>query len=203
MKARRILLVDDEPGIRTSLSAVLEDEGYSVVAVADGEAGLAQLETESFDCVLLDVWLPGMDGMEVLNRIQERLGDERPAVVMISGHGNIETALRATRMGAFDFIEKPLTIDKVLLVVKNAIAQRRMALELDRLGAGGPEHYPIVGESVPMKALRQQLGLMAATNGRVLIYGESGTGKELVAHAIHAMSLRAKEAFVEVNCSGT
>jgi two-component system nitrogen regulation response regulator NtrX len=179
----------------------LEDEGYSVVAVADGEAGLAQLETESFDCVLLDVWLPGMDGMEVLNRIQERLGDERPAVVMISGHGNIETALRATRMGAFDFIEKPLTIDKVLLVVKNAIAQRRMALELDRLGAGGPEHYPIVGESVPMKALRQQLGLMAATNGRVLIYGESGTGKELVAHAIHAMSLRAKEAFVEVNCA--
>lgn len=201
MKARRILLVDDEPGIRTSLSAVLEDEGYSVVAVADGEAGLAQLETESFDCVLLDVWLPGMDGMEVLNRIQERLGDERPAVVMISGHGNIETALRATRMGAFDFIEKPLTIDKVLLVVKNAIAQRRMALELDRLGAGGPEHYPIVGESVPMKALRHQLGLMAATNGRVLIYGESGTGKELVAHAIHAMSLRAKEAFVEVNCA--
>ena len=201
MKARRILLVDDEPGIRTSLSAVLEDEGYSVVAVADGEKGLAQLETETFDCVLLDVWLPGMDGMEVLNRIQERLGDERPAVVMISGHGNIETALRATRMGAFDFIEKPLTIDKVLLVVKNAIAQRRMALELDRLGAGGPEHYPIVGESVPMKALRQQLGLMAVTNGRVLIYGESGTGKELVAHAIHAMSLRAKEAFVEVNCA--
>ncbi len=201
MKARRLLLVDDEPGIRTSLSAVLEDEGYSVVAVGNGEAGLAQLETESFDCVLLDVWLPGMDGMEVLNRIQERLGDERPAVVMISGHGNIETALRATRMGAFDFIEKPLTIDKVLLVVKNAIAQRRMALELDRLGAGGPEHYSIVGESVPMKALRQQLGLMAVTNGRVLIYGESGTGKELVAHAIHAMSLRAKEAFVEVNCA--
>ena len=201
MKARRLLLVDDEPGIRTSLSAVLEDEGYSVVSVGDGEAGLAQLEQESFDCVLLDVWLPGMDGMEVLNRIQERLGDERPAVVMISGHGNIETALRATRLGAFDFIEKPLTIDKVLLVVKNAIAQRRMALELERLGAGGPQHYSIVGESVPMKALRQQLGLMAATNGRVLIYGESGTGKELVAHAIHAMSLRAQEAFVEVNCA--
>lgn len=201
MKSRRLLLVDDEPGIRTSLSAVLEDEGYHVVAVPDGETALAQLEQELFDCVLLDVWLPGMDGMEVLNRIQERLGAERPAVVMISGHGNIETALRATRMGAFDFIEKPLTIDKVLLVVKNAIAQRRMTLELDRLGAGTPEHYPIVGESVPMKALRQQLGLMAATNGRVLIYGESGTGKELVAHAIHAMSLRAKEAFVEVNCA--
>ncbi|MBL8240622.1 MAG: sigma-54-dependent Fis family transcriptional regulator [Bryobacterales bacterium] len=201
MKTRRILIVDDEPGIRTSLGAVLEDEGYTVEAVADGEACLRVLDNNLFDCILLDVWLPGMDGMEVLNRVQERVGDERPAVVMISGHGNIETALRATRMGAFDFIEKPLTIDKVLVVVKNAIEQRRMALELNRLGAGDPGAYPIVGESVPMKALRQQLGLMAATNGRVLIYGESGTGKELVAHAIHAMSLRAKEAFVEVNCA--
>ncbi len=201
MKNRRILIVDDEPGIRTSLGAVLEDEGYQVESIGDGETCIATLDRQPFDCVLLDVWLPGMDGMEVLNRIQERLDEARPAVVMISGHGNIETALRATRMGAFDFIEKPLTIDKVLLVVKNAIAQRRMALELTRLGAGEQSHYPIVGESVPMKALRQQLGLMAATNGRVLIYGESGTGKELVAHAIHAMSLRAKEAFVEVNCA--
>ena len=201
MKSRRLLIVDDEPGIRTTLAAVLEDEEYTVEAVANGEECLALLERQAFDCVLLDVWLPGMDGMEVLNRIHERVGDERPAVVMISGHGNIETALRATRMGAFDFIEKPLTIDKVLVVVKNAIEQRRMALELDRLGAGERAAYPIVGDSVPMKALRQQLGLMAATNGRVLIYGESGTGKELVAHAIHAMSLRAQEAFVEVNCA--
>jgi two-component system nitrogen regulation response regulator NtrX len=201
MKNRRLLIIDDEPGIRTSLSAVLEDESYVVETAADGEAGLAILEHRAFDCVLLDVWLPGMDGMEVLNRIQERVGDDRPAVVMISGHGNIETALRATRMGAFDFIEKPLTIDKVLVVVKNAIEQRRMSLELDRLGAGGQAAYSIVGESVPMKALRQQLGLMAATNGRVLIFGESGTGKELVAHAIHALSLRAQEAFVEVNCA--
>jgi len=201
MKSRRLLIVDDEPGIRTSLSAVLEDEGYSVEAVGDGESALTALEREAFECVLLDVWLPGMDGMEVLNRIQEQVGDERPSVVMISGHGNIETALRATRMGAFDFIEKPLTIDKVLVVVKNAIAQRTMTLELDRLGVAGRGSYPIVGESVPMKALRQQLGLMAATNGRVLIFGESGTGKELVAHAIHAMSRRANEAFVEVNCA--
>ena len=201
MKSRRILIVDDEPGIRTTLGAVLEDEDYTVETVGAGEACLTLLETQAFDCVLLDVWLPGMDGMEVLNRIQERVGDERPAVVMISGHGTIETALRATRMGAFDFIEKPLTIDKVLVVVKNAIEQRRMALELGRLGAGEKAAYPIVGESVPMKALRQQLGLMAATNGRVLIYGESGTGKELVAHAIHAMSLRAQESFVEVNCA--
>ena len=201
MKNRRILIVDDEPGIRTTLGAVLEDEDYTVETVAAGEECLTLLGRQAFDCVLLDVWLPGMDGMEVLNRIQERVGDERPAVVMISGHGNIETALRATRMGAFDFIEKPLTIDKVLVVVKNAIEQRRMALELDRLGEREKSAYPIVGESVPMKALRQQLGLMAATNGRVLIYGESGTGKELVAHAIHAMSLRAQAPFVEVNCA--
>jgi len=201
LKNRRILIVDDEPGIRSTLGAVLEDESYTVAAVGDGEACLKLLETERFDCILLDVWLTGMDGMEVLNRIQERVEEDRPAVVMISGHGTIETALRATRMGAFDFIEKPLTIDKVLVVVKNAIEQRRMALELGRLGAGERSAYPIVGESVPMKALRQQLGLMAATNGRVLIYGESGTGKELVAHAIHAMSLRANESFVEVNCA--
>jgi two-component system, NtrC family, nitrogen regulation response regulator NtrX len=201
MKTRRLLIVDDEPGIRSSLGAVLEDEGYEVETAEDGETGLGTLANRIFDCVLLDVWLPGIDGMEVLNRIQERVGDERPAVVMISGHGNIETAVRATRMGAFDFIEKPLTIEKVLLVVKNAIAQRRMGLELERLGAGGQAAYAIVGESVPMKALRQQLGLMAATNGRVLIFGESGTGKELVARAIHAMSLRATEPFVEVNCA--
>jgi two-component system, NtrC family, nitrogen regulation response regulator NtrX len=201
MKQRRILIVDDEPGIRSSLGAVLEDEGYHVDSVPDGEACLALLDAQTFDCVLLDVWLPGIDGMEVLNRIQERVDEDRPAVVMISGHGTIETALRATRMGAFDFIEKPLTIDKVLVVVKNAIEQRRMALELTRLNAGEVNHYPIVGDSVPMKALRQQLGLMAATNGRVLIYGESGTGKELVARAIHAMSLRSHEAFIEVNCA--
>jgi two-component system nitrogen regulation response regulator NtrX len=201
MKQRRILIVDDEPGIRSSLGAVLEDEGYEVESVADGESCLSLLDTHTFDCVLLDVWLPGIDGMEVLNRIQERVDEDRPAVVMISGHGTIETALRATRMGAFDFIEKPLTIDKVLVVVKNAIEQRRMALELTRLNSGEVNHYPIVGDSVPMKALRQQLGLMASTNGRVLIYGESGTGKELVARAIHAMSLRSHEAFIEVNCA--
>jgi len=201
MKAHRILIVDDEPGIRTSLSAVLEDEGYQVAAVESGEDALERLTEESFDCVLLDVWLPGIDGMEVLNRIQEMPAEERPATVMISGHGTIETALRATRLGAFDFIEKPLTIDKVIVVVKNAIEQRRLALEVTRLGNQRADAYPIIGDSVPMKALRQQLTLMAATNGRVLIYGESGTGKELVAHALHAMSARAAEPFVEVNCA--
>ncbi|MFN9754212.1 MAG: sigma-54-dependent transcriptional regulator [bacterium] len=200
MKRHHILVIDDEPGIRETLCAVLEDEGYLAEAAADGAAGLARLAESPFDCVLLDVWMQGLDGMEVLNRIQERPEAERPAVVMISGHATIETAVRATKMGAFDFLEKPLTIEKVVVVVKNSIEQRRMAMELGRLGEPSTR-YPIIGESVPMKAVRQQLALMAATNGRVLIYGESGTGKELVAHAIHALSPRAKEAFVEVNCA--
>jgi two-component system nitrogen regulation response regulator NtrX len=201
MKPRRILIVDDEPGIRRSLSGVLEDEGYSVEAVESGEAGLSAVQGGDFELALLDIWLPGMDGMEVLARLQEISPAERPVVVMISGHASIEGAVKATKLGAFDFLEKPLTIEKVLVVVKNALEHRRLALENSRFKADAQSRYRIIGESVPIKALRQQLGLMAGTNGRVLIYGESGTGKELVAHAIHSMSPRAEEAFVEVNCA--
>ena len=122
-------------------------------------------------------------------------------VVMISGHGSIETAVKATKLGAFDFLEKPLSIQKVSVVAKNALAQRKLQLENTRLKGDTETRYRIIGESVPMKALRQQMALMAGTNGRVLIYGESGTGKELVAHALHAMSPRSSEAFVEVNCA--
>ena len=201
MKPARLLVVDDEPGIRHSLAGVLEDEGYEVDTVASGEQCLELLGQFAIDAVLLDIWLTGMDGLEVLARIQEIPPMDRPAVVMISGHGNIETAVRATKLGAFDFLEKPLTIEKVTVVIKNALQQRKMERELSLLHGEaniGPE---IIGVSVPMKALRQQLALMASTNGRVLIYGESGTGKELVAHAIHAMSQRAKEPFIEVNCA--
>ena len=196
----RVLIVDDEAAIRQSLAGVLSDEGYSCHAVADGEKCLKELASASYEAVLLDIWMPGTDGLGVLEQIQTLAPADRPVVVMISGHGNIETAVKATKLGAFDFIEKPLTIEKVSLVVKNAVAQRRMELELNRLreDAVVPE---IIGESVPIKALRQQLKLMAATNGRVLIYGESGTGKELVAHAIHRSSLRANGPFVEVNCA--
>jgi two-component system nitrogen regulation response regulator NtrX len=201
MKPLRVLVVDDEPGIRQSLRGVLEDEGYQVGAVESGESCLTELAREIYDLVLLDVWLPGMDGLEALARIQEMPFGERPVVVMISGHGTIETAVRSTKLGAFDFLEKPLTIPKVSIAVKNAIQHRRLELENERLKDGGAAKYRIIGESVPMKALRQQLALMAGTNGRVLIYGESGTGKELVAHAIHAQSQRAPEPFVEVNCA--
>ena len=201
MKPRRILIVDDEPGIRQSLSGVLEDEGYEVGAVDSGEACLNALPGGGFELVMLDIWLPGRDGMEVLTEIQEIPAVERPVVVMISGHGSIDAAVKATKLGAFDFLEKPLSIEKVSVVVKNALDHRHLALENSRLRADNDSRYRIIGESVSMKALRQQLALMAATNGRVLIYGESGTGKELVAHAIHAMSGRSAEPFVEVNCA--
>jgi two-component system nitrogen regulation response regulator NtrX len=196
----KVLVVDDEAGIRQTLCGVLSDENYQCTSVSSGEACLESLDRESFEAVLLDIWLPGIDGLTVLARIQELSNSWRPAVIMISGHGNIETAVKATKLGAFDFVEKPLTIDKVSLVLKNAIQQRRMDLELRRLreDAACPE---LIGESVAIKALRQQLKLMAGTNGRVLIYGESGTGKELVAKALHSASPRASGPFVEVNCA--
>src|SRR3712207_3950947 len=147
MKRQRVLVVDDEPGIRGSLSGVLEDEGYEVEAVCDGEACLETLGERAFDVVLLDVWLPGMDGMETLVRIQEIPQSDRPMVVMISGHGTIETAVRATKLGAYDFVEKPLTIDKVTVLVKNACQQRKLERELERLKEGGGK-LRIIGESV-------------------------------------------------------
>ncbi len=192
--------MDDEAGIRQSLAGVLSDEGYQCHAVADGESCLSELARQSYEAVLLDIWMPGIDGLTVLERIQAIPIDDRPAVIMISGHGKIETAVKATKLGAFDFIEKPLTIEKVSLALKNGLQQRRMGLELNRLREEA-ELPEIIGNSVPIKALRQQLKIMAATNGRVLIYGESGTGKELVAHAIHRSSLRAQGPFVEVNCA--
>jgi two-component system nitrogen regulation response regulator NtrX len=202
MRRDRVLLVDDEPGIRQSVSGVLEDEGYEVHAVDTAEAALEELARHPYDIVLMDIWLPGIDGLEALLRIQEIPLEDRPTVVMISGHGNIETAVKATKSGAYDFLEKPLTIQKITVTVKNAITQRKLELEVQRLKEESGNTVPeLIGESVPVKALRQQLKLMAGTNGRVLIYGESGTGKELVAHAIHSLSQRAAEPFVEINCA--
>jgi len=195
----RILIVDDEDGIRESLGALLRDEGYQVEAVSSGEECLQRIVREEFDLVLLDVWLTGMDGLETLERLQAREG--APMVVMISGHGNVETAVRATKLGAFDFLEKPLSIEKVVLVVRNALDFMRLDEENQRLRAELEERYQILGTSVPMKALRQQIALTAPTAGRVLIFGESGTGKELVARALHANSPRSSMPFVEVNCA--
>src|SRR5271167_2735142 len=194
-----ILIVDDESSIRESLQGILEDEGYKTSVSPSGEDCLELLRKSSFDLILLDVWLTGIDGLEVLEKIREM--DDPPEVIMISGHGTIETAVRATKLGAYDFAEKPLSLEKTLILVKNAIEARRLRHENLDLRKQLQSKSVIVGDSVPMKALRQQIALMAPTNGRVLIYGESGTGKELVAHAIHMQSLRKGEMFVEVNCA--
>jgi two-component system, NtrC family, nitrogen regulation response regulator NtrX len=194
-----ILIVDDQSDIRESLKGVLEDEGYSTSAADSGENCLEVLRKHPFDVVLLDVWLPGIDGLETLEKIREI--ETAPEVIMISGHGTIETAVRATKLGAYDFLEKPLSIDKTLILIKNAIDAKRLREENRDLKRQLIPRSVIEGISIPMKALRQQIQLMAPTNGRVLIYGESGTGKELVARAIHGQSLRKEEMFVEVNCA--
>jgi two-component system, NtrC family, nitrogen regulation response regulator NtrX len=199
MPQPKILIVDDETGIRESLSSILRDEKYSVEAVPSAEEALERISANNFEVVLLDVWLPGIDGMEALGRIQGL--PSAPSVIMISGHGTIETAVRATKLGAFDFIEKPLSLEKIIVLVRNAIQQRRLQEENQVLRGELGHRYQVIGDSVPMKALRQQIAVTAPTNGRVLIYGESGTGKELVARALHAASLRAKGLFVEVNCA--
>jgi two-component system, NtrC family, nitrogen regulation response regulator NtrX len=195
----RILIVDDEEGIRESLASILRDERYTVEAVPTAEEALERIGKGDYQVVLLDVWLPGMDGMEALSRIQA--APRAPSVIMISGHGSIETAVRATKLGAFDFIEKPLSLEKVNVLVRNAVQQRRLEEENQTLRSELVHRYQVIGESVPMKALRQQIAVTAPTNGRVLIYGESGTGKELVAHALHVNSLRSKAPFVEVSCA--
>jgi len=192
-----ILIVDDERGIRDTLRAVMSDEGFAIEAVASGEDCLKAVERRAYDCILLDVWLPGIDGLETLKQLREAGADS--AVVIISGHGNVETAVRATKLGAFDFIEKPLSIEKTVLTVRNALRQRRLELMNAEMAAELAKEHALVGESVAMRALRKQIAIVAPTDGRVLIYGESGTGKELVAHAIHAQSARAAAPFIEVN----
>ncbi|MEO7539551.1 MAG: sigma-54 dependent transcriptional regulator, partial [Pyrinomonadaceae bacterium] len=193
-----ILIVDDEPGIRETLSGVLADEGFAVQTVPSGEACLDLARTQTFDCILLDIWLgDGIDGLVTLKQLKED-GIEA-AVVMISGHGNIETAVRSTKLGAFDFIEKPLSLERTVVTVKNAVRQRRLEIANEQLREELAEQYVMVGESVAMRALRKQISIVAPTDGRVLISGESGTGKELVARAIHAQSKRSGAAFVEIN----
>ncbi len=192
-----ILIVDDERGIRETLRGVLEDEGFDVETVASGEACLKSVETNNFACILLDVWLPEIDGLETLKKLRENGNDS--AVVMISGHGNIETAVNATKLGAFDFIEKPLSLEKTILTVRNAIKQRELERANQTLTKQLNEEYQMIGDSIAMRALRKQIAIVAPTDGRVLISGESGTGKELVARAIHAQSKRKNAPFVEIN----
>src|SRR3954469_24828353 len=194
-----VLVVDDEAGVRSALSGVLRDEGYAVDAVDSGEACLDRASRAPYDVIVLDIWLPGIDGLTTLSRLRERRVDA--PVVMISGHGNIESAVRAIKMGAFDFVEKPLSLDKTVLVVGNAVRQRRLEAENRALRAHVDRRLAMVGESYLMQQLREQISMAAPTNGRVLIFGENGTGKELVARSIHQLSRRRGGPFIEVNCA--
>ena len=197
----QILVVDDEAEIRSSLEEILREEGYAVTTAATAGEALSLLNDAAYDLVLLDIWLPDRDGLDVLAEIQQSLPESRPNVVIISGHGTIESAVRATKLGAYDFLEKPLSLERTLLVLKNAIEARKLRTENLEFKKQFNLGTVITGDSVPVKALRQQIRLMAPTNGRVLIYGESGTGKELIARAIHAESLRRDHVFVELNCA--
>jgi two-component system nitrogen regulation response regulator NtrX len=196
-----ILVVDDEPGVRSSISGVLRDEGFEVDTAETGEECLEKANGAAYDVIVLDIWLPGLDGLTTLQRLRERQIDSQ--VVIISGHGNIESAVRAIKMGAYDFIEKPLSLEKTVLVVRNALRQRDLEAENRWLRAKVDRHqqHTMVGESPAMNSLRQQVDLAAPTNGRVLILGESGTGKELVARTIHMTSRRKSGPFIEVNCA--
>jgi two-component system nitrogen regulation response regulator NtrX len=194
-----VLIVDDEAGVRSALSGVLRDEGYGVDAVDSGEACLDRVARSPYDVIVLDIWLPGIDGLATLTRLRERRVDA--PVVMISGHGNIESAVRAIKLGAFDFVEKPLSLEKTVLVVGNAVRQRRLEVENRALRAHVDRRLAMVGESYVMAQLREQVAMAAPTNGRVLIFGENGTGKELVARSIHSLSRRRGGPFVEVNCA--
>ena len=196
-----ILVVDDEPGVRSSISGVLQDEGFEVDTAGTGEECLEKANGAAFDVIVLDIWLPGLDGLTTLQRLRERQIDSQ--VVIISGHGNIESAVRAIKMGAFDFIEKPLSLEKTVLVVRNALRQRDLEAEnrVLRAKVDRQQQHTMVGESPAMNRLRQEVALAAPTNGRVLILGENGTGKELVARTIHQTSRRKSGPFVEVNCA--
>jgi two-component system nitrogen regulation response regulator NtrX len=194
----RILNIDDEPSIRTTLASILEDEGHRTASCESGEEGLAQVAREEFDLVLLDLWLPGIDGLHVLERLR---GAGGAPVIMISGHGNVENAVRATRLGAYDFLEKPLSLERVLLTVNHALSDRKLREQVRDLKRHLTLEEILIGESEPMRRLEQQIRSAAASHSRVLITGENGSGKEIVARTLHRHSPRADQPFIDVNCA--
>ena len=199
MTETSVLIVDDEEGIRETLSGIFQDEGYNVITAGSGEEALNILKEQSPDLVLLDVWLPGIDGVETLQEIK-KTNPELP-VVIISGHGNIELAVKATRVGAYDFLEKPLSLERVLLVARRALEKRTLEMENRALKQDLTRKLRFIGNSLKMQQLREQIDMAAKSNSRVVILGESGSGKELVAHILHENSPRAKKPFIEMNCA--
>ena len=195
----RILVIDDEEGVRSSLKMILEYDGYDVMLAATGEEGVKLLDRETPDLVFLDIKMPGMDGLEVLQKLQHLV--ETTPIVVISGHADMATAIKATKLGAFDFIPKPLEQDRVLVTVRNAIDTRRLKSENRTYRRDAEKKHQIVGDSPALAAVRGAIQKAAPTNATVLIWGESGVGKELVARAIHRESLRRDGTFVQVNCA--
>ncbi|HOP47916.1 MAG TPA: response regulator, partial [Desulfobacteraceae bacterium] len=195
--ARTILIVDDEESILQSLEGIFSDEGFEVINATSGSQALEKIEEVMPDLVLLDIWMPGMDGIEVLVKIK----DDYPnlQVVMMSGHGNIETAVKATKLGAYDFIEKPLSLEKLLLSVNNALDYNRLEEEISLFRE--KQKFGITGHGKAVTALSEQIRIVAPTDAWVLISGENGTGKELVAHTIHQLSKRKHKPMIEVNCA--
>jgi two-component system nitrogen regulation response regulator NtrX len=194
-----ILIVDDEAGIRSSLAGILEDEGYRTVSAADGLEALALCKRELPGLVLLDIWMPRMDGLETLKELKEQYPNLN--VIMMSGHGTIETAVKSTKLGAYDFIEKPLSLEKVVVCVENALAMTRLKEENDSLRGLVLQSHEMIGSSAPILRLKEQIEMVAPTNASVLITGENGTGKELVARSVHFHSLRREKPFIEINCA--
>jgi two-component system nitrogen regulation response regulator NtrX len=199
MPKSRILVIDDEAAIRDSLKMTLEYEGYEFIGAATGQEGLALAEREAPDLVLLDVKMPGMDGIEVLERLRNM--NESLPVVVVSGHGTISTAVEATKKGAFDFIEKPFASERVLVSLRNALDSRQLRDEVRTLKKAVEVRHQMIGDSTGLKQIMAAVGRAAPTNATVLITGESGVGKELVARTIHRNSLRSRERFVQVNCA--
>ena len=199
IEAATILVVDDEPSIVETLSGILEDEGYNVVTAASGEEAVERFVATAPDLVILDVWLPGMDGGETLSVLREKNIDA--CVIMISGHSSIEYAVEAIKLGAYDFLEKPLELDRVLIIVNRALEKSRLEKENLELKNSLSGPWEIIGESPNMVEIKEQIAMAAMSQGRVLINGESGTGKELVARSLHYQSDRKNKNFVEVNCA--
>ncbi len=196
---KTILVVDDEESICQSLRGILSDEGYEVRTAGSGEDALKAIEEDVPDLVLLDIWLPGMDGLEALKIIKTET--PQVPVIMMSGHGTIETAVKATKLGAFDFIEKPISLEKVVLLVNHALALVRLEEENRILKQKVTSAYELIGRSRTILELKEMIRIVAPTNAWILIMGENGTGKELVARSIHYQSKRARRPFIEVNCA--
>ncbi len=194
-----ILIIDDEQDIRTALTGILEDEGYQVMTADSGLAGLECVQQEVPDLILLDIWMPGMDGLETLEMIKKQY--PQVTIIMISGHGTIDTAVRATKLGAFDFIEKPLSLEKVLISVGNALQLQELRVENAELKRSSSADNELVGDSPAINALREQIKRIAPTAASVLIQGESGTEKELIACSVHCNSPRRERPFIAVHCS--